>query len=51
MKKTIWALLSVLMVATMLIGATVFASAEATDVIVPEVPSINTTRISLGRSK
>ena len=29
------------MVATMLIGATVLASAEATDVIVPEVPSIN----------
>ena len=42
MKKIILALFSIIMIATMLIGTTVFARAEATDIIpVPEVPAID----------
>ena len=42
MKKIILALFSIIMIATMLIGATVLASAEERDIIpVPEVPAID----------
>ena len=42
MKKIILALLSIIMLATMLIGATALVSAEETDIIpVPEVPAID----------
>ena len=42
MKKIVLALFSIIMIATMLVGATVFAGAEATDIIpVPEVPAID----------
>ena len=42
MKKIILALFSIIMIATMLIGTTVFARAEATDIIpVPEAPAID----------
>ena len=42
MKKIISALFSIIMIATMLIGTTVFTRAEATDIIpVPEAPAID----------
>ena len=42
MKKITLALLSIIMIATMLIGTTVLASAEETDIIpVPDIPAID----------
>ncbi|MBR3878935.1 MAG: hypothetical protein IKJ24_02315, partial [Clostridia bacterium] len=42
MKKIILALFAIIIIATMLIGTTVFAGAEETDIIpVPEVPAID----------
>ncbi|MBE7089058.1 MAG: hypothetical protein E7370_06070 [Clostridiales bacterium] len=49
MKKIILALFSIIMIATMLVGTTVFAGAEATDIIpVPEMPAIDRPYKSIG---